>query len=102
MSILSILKSPKLILSSKLMTDTNRIRAIVESIDVNGLDTEFVEGLTAASELMTLAVGGPATWERELHYGTMPFGYLNPTWHKEMSSESRAEFFDQLFGDDYL
>ena len=101
-SIMSILESPERIPRSKLVTDPNRIRRPLESINVKNLVAEFKKGLEVAGGLMTWAVGGPATWERDLYYGSFPMGYLTPLLSEGESFESRVALFDRLFGDDYL
>src|SRR5262245_16681726 len=101
MAILSILEAPEHIPGSELVTEPGRIREPLESINVNDLVLEFREGLRVAGHLMTFAVGGPATWERNLRYGSNPTGYLAPLAEGE-SLESRSSLFNDLFGDDYL
>jgi hypothetical protein len=99
-AILSILESPERMPQSNLVTDPKQIRELLESIDVHNLVAEFSKGLEVAGMIMTLAVSGPATWERDMHYGRVPMGYLNPTTGKSL--EYRTAIFDELFCDDFL
>lgn len=102
MALLQFVKEPSSEVFRLLGEEASNVIDRLHALDVGALWDEVAHSQKLGNHLLTLAICGPAPWERHLHYGQWPLGYLAPVSGEDMSIEAREELFDRALGDRYL